>query len=200
MLPSICPIKLHELCSGNNRSQYSHFTKNKMTWVKGSSFSTLHNRKVKTQELIPMHFFNSRIFRDYTHHFFAIVSTMLKNIQTVCNLLSFLCLWLCTNGKCKFFAIYSGFPISGSVPIVSLSQFVLNIYYQFDTSDVLIKVHSPTWNTVLYKVARTFPFHLDCLIFLEWFTINVGSNFVYLFRKSSLPSFLLHTITVHFSN
>lgn len=160
----------------------------------------LHLLSVSCEKHSTHEYLSSRNFRCYTHHLFVIISTMLKNTQTVCNLLSFLCFWLCALGKCKFFATYSGFSINGSVPIVSLSQFVLKHLLLIWHSVSLIKVHSLIWNIVFYKAARTFPFHLECQIFHGWFTVNVASNFVYLFRKSSFPSFLLHITTLNFSS
>lgn len=90
--------------------------------------------------------------------------------------------------------------MSDSVPTASSSRFILNIYYQFDTSDVLIKIHSLTLNTVLSKAVTTLSFHLDCQIFHGWFTINVGRSFLYLFKISFFPSFLPHSTTLHFSS
>lgn len=117
---------------------WSHIAISRATWTHATrigiiiSISQIRSPRPKvnfTQWKSSLACVSSGRFGCYTHHFFAVISTVLKNIQTICNPLSFLCLWLCANGKCKFFAIYSRFYISGSVPIVSLSRFVLNIYY-----------------------------------------------------------------------
>lgn len=145
-------------------------------------------------------FLSSRNLRCYTHDFFVVISAVFKNLRTICKLSSSLWSRLCADGKCTFLAIYSRFYMSGSVPTVSSSRFILNIYYQFDTIDVLIKIHPLTLNTVSSNAVTTLSFHLDCQIFHGWFTINVGSSLFYLFKRSFFPSFLLHSTTLHFSS